>query len=286
MSGKFSREEAVARLRAERDAGRAVYDALCGSGITAKFAARGGADLVTTFNLAYYRMQGLSSMAGYLPIGDANAITLELGERFILNVVKECPVVAGVLGSDPTRDMFRFVDRLAEAGFDGVMNCPTVALIDGKFRRDLEETGMGFRREVEVLAYAGRRGMFTKAFCTTPEEALAMAEAGVDNIIAHFGNSSGGSIGSKTVTSIQEGAARAAAVLDALGPRFEDRIVTCHGGAIETPEHFASLLELEGRLDGYVGGSSAERFPVEEAVPRAARGFKSVRLRKAGQPSA
>ncbi|MBI2132064.1 MAG: phosphoenolpyruvate hydrolase family protein [Candidatus Tectomicrobia bacterium] len=280
MAGKFTRDEVVARLRAERRAGRAIYDALCGSGITAKFAARGGADLVSTFNLAYFRMQGLSSMAGYLPIGDANAITLELGERSILNVVKECPVVAGVLGADPTRDMACFVDRLAGAGFHGVMNCPTVALIDGKFRLDLEETGMGYAKEVEVLAYAHRKGLFTKAFCTTPEEALAMADAGADNIIVHFGNSSGGSIGSKTVLGLDPAAQRAAALLDALAPRYGDRIVTCHGGALERPADFEALLAKESRLDGYVGGSSAERFPIEEAVPRATREFKAIRTRK------
>ncbi len=268
------------RLRAERDAGRALYDALCGSGITAKFAARGGADLVTTFNLAYYRMQGLSSMAGYLPIGDANALTLELGERAVINAVKECPVVAGVLAVDPTRDMVRFLERLRAAGFDGVMNCPTVALIDGKFRMDLEETGMGYAVEVKVLAAAGRMGLFTKAFCTSPEEALAMAEAGVDNIIVHFGNSSGGSIGSKTVMDLDDAAGRAAAVCDALAARYGDRIITCHGGAIETAGDFEALLGREGRLDGYVGGSSAERFPIEKAVPEAAQSFKAVRLRK------
>ncbi len=274
------KSEILARLGAEKNAGRAIYDALCGSGITAKFAARGGADLLTTFNLAYYRMQGLSSMAGYLPIGDANAITLELGERSILNVVRGCPVVAGVLATDPTRNMFSFVDRVEAVGFHGVMNCPTVALIDGNFRKDLEETGMGFSKEVDVLGYASRKGMFTKAFTTTPDEALAMAEAGVDNVIIHFGNSSGGSIGSNTVVPLDEAARRATAIFDALLPRYRDRIFTCHGGAIETPRDFEKLLDLESRFDGYVGGSSAERFPVEDAVPRAAQGFKSVRLRK------
>src|SRR5918994_3768874 len=203
--GRLDRATIVASLRAERDAGRAIYDALCGSGITAKMAARGGASMVTTHSLAYFRMQGLSSMAGYLPICDANALTLELGERALLNVVRDCPVVAGLLCVDPTRDMARFLERIAAAGYDGVMNCPTVALIDGKFRSDLEETGTGFAREVDVLGEASRMGLFTKAFCTTPAEALAMAGAGVDNIIVHFGNSSGGSIGSKTV--LAQGAA-------------------------------------------------------------------------------
>ncbi len=274
----FERQRIVERLRAEIAAGRAIYDALCGSGITAKMAAIGGADLISTFNLADYRMQGLSSMAGYLPIGDANAITLELGERSILNVVTNCPVIAGVLGADPTRDMRRFVDRLAAAGFAGVMNCPTVALIDGKFRADLEETGLGYAHEVDVLRYAHAEGLFTKAFCTTPDEALAMAEAGVDNIIVHFGNSSGGTIGSTTVIGLDEAASRASAVCDALAAGHGDRILTCHGGALETPGDFETLLVREPRLHGYVGGSSAERFPIEQSVPEATRGFKAVRL--------
>ena len=280
MAGRFTKGDVVTRLRGEREAGRAIYDALCGSGITAKFAAKGGADLITTFNLAHYRMQGLSSMAGYLPIGDANAVTLELGERSILNVVEDCPVVAGVLGVDPTRDMSRFLVKVGEAGFDGVMNCPTVALIDGTFRLALEETGLGYAKEVEVLGEASRMGLFTKAFCTTPEEALAMADAGVDNLIVHIGNSSGGSIGSNTVVRLDGAARRAAAVCDALAARHEDRIVTCHGGFLESPEDFEALLKREGRLDGYVGGSSAERFPIEQSVPEAARAFKAVRLWK------
>ncbi len=280
MNGKYNRQQVVARLRAERDAGRAIYDALCGTGITAKMAALGGADLVTTFNLAHFRMQGLSSMAGYLPIGDANAITLELGERSIVQAVGDTPVVAGVLGADPTRDMRLFVRKLADVGFDGIMNCPTVALIDGKFRSDLEETGLGYDREVEVLGYASGLGLFTKAFCTSPGEALAMAEAGVDNIIVHFGNSSGGTIGSATVMDEDQVVQRTAAVCDALAAKHGDLIVTCHGGAIETPEDFAEFLAKEPRLDGYVGGSSAERFPIEDAVPKATRAFKTVALPK------
>jgi predicted TIM-barrel enzyme len=278
MAGKLDREAIVRRLRAEREAGRAIYDALCGSGITAKMAARGGANMVTTHSLAYFRMQGMSSMAGYLPICDANALTLELGERALVNVVHDCALVAGLLCVDPTRDMARFLQKVAAAGFDGVMNCPTVALIDGKFRSDLEETGMGFSREVDVLAQASRMGLFTKAFCTSADEALAMAEAGVDNIIIHFGNSSGGTIGSRTVMGHEAALARAAAVLDALAMRFAKLIVTCHGGAIETPADFERFLRAEPRLHGYVGGSSAERFPIETSVVEATRRFRSIRL--------
>jgi len=281
MATEFTRLTVVERLHAEIDDGRPIYDALCGSGITAKMAAHGGADLITTHCLAYFRMQGMSSMAGYLPICDANALTLELGERALVNVVRECALVAGLLCVDPTRDMTRFLERIQGAGYDGVMNCPTVALIDGKFRSDLEETGMGFAREVAVLGSASRMGLFTKAFCTSPEEALAMAEVGVDNIIVHFGNSSGGTIGSKTVLEEDIARNRAGAVLDALSDRFSDRIVTCHGGSIESPADFERFLRLEPRLHGYVGGSSAERFPIEASVAEAARQFKSIKLPKA-----
>jgi predicted TIM-barrel enzyme len=278
MAAKSDRAAIVARLRTEIDNGRAIYDALCGSGITAKMAARGGASMVTTHSLAYFRMQGLSSMAGYLPICDANALTLELGERALINVVRECPLIAGLLCVDPTRDMRRFIEKVAAAGYDGVMNCPTVALIDGKFRSDLEETGMGFAREVDVLGMASSLGLFTKAFCTSVDEALAMAEAGVDNIIIHFGNSSGGTIGSKTVLDHDSALGRAAAILDALSPKFSSRIVTCHGGAIETSVDFERFLKAEPRLHGYVGGSSAERFPIEKSVVEATRQFRSIRL--------
>lgn len=239
-------------------------------------AARGGVDMITTHILAYFRMQGLSSMAGYLPIGDANAITLELGERSLLNVIEDCPVIAGILYADPTRDMHRCVDRLAAVGYYGAMNCPTVALIDGKFRSNLEETATGYAREIDVLGYASSQGLFTKAFCTTPEETFAMAEAGVDNLIIHFGNSSGGTIGSETVINYDDAAQRVALCTDVLGDKYGDRIITCHGGAIETPEHFAELIKLAPRLHGYVGGSSAECFPIEDSVPAVTRGFKAV----------
>jgi predicted TIM-barrel enzyme len=234
--------------------------------------------MVTTHSLAYFRMQGLSSMAGYLPICDANALTLELGERALANVVHECPLIAGLLCVDPTRDMGKFLEKVAAAGYHGVMNCPTVTLIDGKFRSDLEETGMGFAREVDVLGTASRMGLFTKAFCTSAEEALALAEAGVDNIIIHFGNSSGGTIGSKTVLGHNVARERAATILDALASKFADRIVTCHGGAIETAAEFERFLQAEPRLHGYVGGSSAERFPIEISVTEATRRFRSIKL--------
>src|SRR4029078_1410991 len=281
MAGNHSRASIVERLRAEIRAGRPIYDALCGSGITAKMDARGGADMATTHCFVYFRMKGMSSMAGYLPICDANALTLELGERALVNVVRDCPLVAGVLCFDPTRDRARFLETVAAAGYDGVMNCPNVALIDGKFRNDLEETGMGFAREVDVLGCASRMGLFTKAFCTSPEEALAMAEVGVDNIIVHFGNSSGGTIGSKTVLAEDVARKSASVVRDALSAKFSDRIVTCHGGAIETPADLERFLKLEPRLQGDVGGSWGGRLPIATCCVQATRDFKYVKLLKA-----
>ena len=276
MARVFGRMEVVERLRKEVSARRPLFDALVGSGITAKFAEAGGADLITTFILAYWRMQGLSSMAGSLPIGDANAMVLDLGERAILPAVRDTPVIAGLLGADPTRDMARHLDKVAAVGFSGVMNCPTLALVDGKFRHDLEETGMTYRKEVEMIRLAHARGMFTKAFATTVEEALMMVGAGADNVIAHLGNSSGGSIGSRSAVGLEDGAQRIAAICRAVKRERPQVFVTCHGGAMETPEQVRAVLAQVPELDGYVGGSSAERFPIEESVTAAARAFKAL----------
>lgn len=274
----MTQADILGRLRGEIAAGRAIFDAFCGTGITAKMAARGGADMITSHVLAYFRMQGMSSMAGYLGIGDANAITRELGERFVVNAAPDCPVMAGVLAVDPTRDMNAFVDGLVKIGYAGIMCCPTITLIDGKFRQDLEDGGMGFQREIEVLAHAAGAGVFTKAFVTTPEEGAAMVDAGVDNIIVHFGNSSGGTIGASTVMDHDASIARTSAICDAVLDKAPETILTIHGGSIETPADFAAMLADEPRIHGYVGGSSAERFPVEDAVPKAAQAFKSIRL--------
>ncbi len=156
------------------------------------------------------------------------------------------------------------------------MNCPTVALIDSKFRLNLEETGTGYAREIDVLGYASSQGLFTKAFCTTPEETLAIAEADVDNRMIYFGNSSGGTIGPEKVMNYDDAAQRAALCTDVLSDKYGDRIITCHGGAIEKSEHFAEFIKLAPQLHGYVGSSSAERFPIEDSVPAVTRGFKAV----------
>jgi len=278
MVKRFTREEIGVRLKTEVQKNRAVFDAFAGTGISAKFAEAGGADMITTHILARFRMAGLSSMAGYLSIADANAVTLELGKRDILPVVKATPVMAGLLGADPTRNMDTFLDEIIAAGFSGTLNCPTLALIDGNFRRTLEETGVTYDKEVEMIGLAHRKGLYTKAFCTTLEEAEKMLEAGCDNIIAHGGNTSGGSIGSKTVTSLDDLSNLIETIINVVKKKKPETLVTCHGGAAETPQDIAYLLSKVKGLDGYVGGSTAERIPVEKSITEAVKGFKDIQL--------
>jgi predicted TIM-barrel enzyme len=280
MVKRFTREEIGSRLKTEIQKGRAIFDAFAGTGISAKFAEVGGADMITPHILARFRMAGHSSMAGYLCIADANALTLELGKRDIIPVIKNTPVMAGLLGADPTRNMEYFLDEIIAAGFSGILNCPTLALVDGVFRKTLEETGVTFDKEVEMTAIAHRKGLYTKAFCTTKDEAQKMLDAGCDNIIAHGGNTSGGSIGSKTVTSLDGMVGLIQDIIDFVKSKKPETIVTCHGGATETPQDVQYLLDKAKGLDGYVGGSTAERLPVEKSITQAVKAFKDVRLPK------
>ena len=278
MVKRYEREEIVNRLKAETDQGRAIFDAFAGTGISAKFAEAGGADMITTHILARFRMAGLSSMAGYLSIADANAVTLELGKRDIIPIIQNTPVMAGLLGTDPTRDMASFLDEIIAAGFSGLLNCPTIALIDGNFRQTLEETGLTFDKEVEMMAIAHQKGLYTKAFCSTPAEALKMLEAGCDNIIAHGGNTSGGTTGSQTVTPLDSMVELVQTIIDAVKAKKAETLVTCHGGATVTPQDVQYLLDNTKGLGGYVGGSTAARLPVEKSITAAVKDFKDTHL--------
>ncbi len=239
-----------------------------------------GGDLISTYPIAKYRMAGLSSMAAYLPLCDSNQTTLELGEREILPIVKQVPVCAGFLGADPTRDMGRYLDKLIAVGFSGVLNCPTLALVDGNFRLALEETGLSFSAEVEVMRMASQKGLFTHAFCSTVAEAEAMVKVGCDMIVAHMGNSLGGTIGAKTAVSLEAAIKRIQAILDASRALKPEVLVICHGGPIASPEDFAVVAEKVRGIDGYMGGSTGERFPVEKGITEQTRKFKSVRARR------
>lgn len=278
MVKRYEREEIIERLNGEIEKGRAIFDAFAGTGISGKFAEAGGADMITTHILARFRMAGLSSMAGYLSIADANAVTLELGKRDLIPIIKETPVMAGLLGTDPTRNMDSFLDEIIAAGFSGLLNCPTIALIDGNFRQVLEETGLTFDKEVEMMAIAHGKGLYTKAFCATPEEAMKMLDAGCDNIIAHGGNTSGGTTGSKTVTPLDAMVELVQNIIDMVKGKKPETLVTCHGGATVTPQDVQYLLDNTKGLDGYVGGSTAERLPVEKSITGAVKDFKGTKL--------
>jgi predicted TIM-barrel enzyme len=189
MAIKFSRKEIVARLN-EVAARGVIFEAAVGSGISAKWSEAGGADLIATYNIAKYRMMGYSRV-GYFPIGDANQIVLDLGKREILPQIKNVPVIAGVFGADPTRDMSTFLDEVAAAGFSGVLNCPTLALLDGNFRKGIEKSGFGYQKEIDMIAVAHGKDLFTQAFVTDEEEARKMVAAGVDLVIGHLGGTLG-----------------------------------------------------------------------------------------------
>ncbi|MFQ5962481.1 MAG: phosphoenolpyruvate hydrolase family protein, partial [Candidatus Methylomirabilales bacterium] len=265
-----------ARMKKTREAGRPLYTVGAGTGISAKFVEAGGADLVSTYPIAKYRMAGLSSMAGYLPLCDSNATTLEMGEREILPIIKEIPVAAGLLGADPTRDMNRLLDRVWEVGFSGILNCPTLALVDGNYRLALEETGLSFAREVEMIRLARLKDLFTHAFCSTVKETELMVEAGCDMVVAHMGNSVGGTIGSKTVVSIDEAVEKIQTICDTAKKRNPEVLVICHGGPIAFPEDFQQVFRRTSNLDGFMGGSSGERFPVEKGVAEVTGKYKAI----------
>jgi predicted TIM-barrel enzyme len=278
MAPKYDRQEVVARMRTEVAAGRPLYTVGVGTGITAKFAEVGGADLVSTYPMAKGRMMGLSSMAYYLPLCDSNATTLAMGEREILPVIQDTPVAAGLLGADPTRDMGRLLDHVREIGFSGILNCPTLTLVDGNFRLSLEETGLCFAKEVEMVRLARQRDLFSHAFCTSVSEVEMMVDAGCDMVVAHMGNSVGGSVGARTALSLDEAAAKIQGICDAAKKLNPDVLVICHGGPTAYPEDLDYVLRHTTNVDGFMAGSSGERFPVEKSVTEVTRRYKSIPL--------
>jgi len=277
----FSRDDVLRRLRAEISQGRPIVGAGAGTGISAKFAEQGGADLIVIYNSGRFRMAGHGSLAGLLAYGDANAIVKEMGEREILPVVRNVPVIAGVMGTDPLRRMEHLLAELDALGFSGINNFPTVGLIDGRFRMELERTGMGFSREVEMIRAAHELGFFTCVYVFNPDEAAAMAQVGADAVIAHVGLTVGGSIGlsDQDALSLEKAAAVVQAIADAAKRIKTDVLVLCHGGPIATPEDAAYVLS---RCDaqGFVGASSMERLPVETAIATTTRAFKSITPRR------
>lgn len=274
---KYTRAESLDRIEATIEAGDPVIGAGAGTGISAKFAERGGVDLLIIYNSGRYRMNGRGSLAGLLPYGDANEIVVEMGHE-VIPVVEDTPVLAGVNGTDPFRDMSVFIEDLRRRGFSGVQNFPTVGLIDedSSYRKNLEETGMGYDKEVEMIREASEQGMLTCPYVFTEEQAAAMTEAGADVIVSHMGLTTSGDIGAETALDLDDAAERVQAHHDAAKAVRDDVHVICHGGPIAWPDDAAYVLNNTEGVVGFFGASSIERLATEEAIENQAREFKEI----------
>jgi predicted TIM-barrel enzyme len=277
----IGRDVALARLRARVDAREPILGAGAGTGISAKFAERGGVDLIIIYNSGRFRMAGRGSLAGLLPYGDANAIVVDMA-REVLPVVKDTPVLAGVCGTDPFRIIPVFLRELKAMGFDGVQNFPTVGLIDGVFRANLEETGMGYDLEVEMIREARKLDMLTCPYVFDAASAREMAKAGADVLVAHLGLTTKGSIGAKTALTLSEAAARVQEMHDAARTVRSDVFVICHGGPIAEPADVEAVLAQTKGIAGFFGASSIERFATEVGIEEQARRFRKIALPGAG----
>jgi len=272
---RIPREAILERLRAKAARGEPIVGGGAGTGISAKSEEAGGIDLIVIYNSGRYRMAGRGSLAGLMPYGDANAVVLELAAE-VLPVVRHTPVLAGVCASDPFRNPDLFLDELARLGFSGVQNFPTVGLIDGTFRQNLEETGMGYGLEVELVRLARRKDLLTTPYVFSAEDARAMAEAGADLLVCHLGLTAGGSIGARTTLRLEaapELVDRWAEAALALRPEI---LLLVHGGPVATPEDARFVLERSRHCHGFYGASSLERLPVERAIAEEVRRFASI----------
>ncbi len=272
---RIPRGAILERLRAKAARGEPIVGGGAGTGISAKSEEAGGIDLIVIYNSGRYRMAGRGSLAGLMPYGDANAVVLELAAE-VLPVVRHTPVLAGVCASDPFRNPDLFLDELARLGFSGVQNFPTVGLIDGTFRQNLEETGMGYGLEVELVRLARRKDLLTTPYVFSAEDARAMAEAGADLLVCHLGLTAGGSIGARTTLPLEaapELVDRWAEAALALRPEI---LVLVHGGPVATPEDARFVLERSRHCHGFYGASSLERLPVERAIAEEVRRFASI----------
>jgi predicted TIM-barrel enzyme len=279
MPNPYARQQVLNRLNANIARGEPILGAGAGIGLSAKFIERGGGDLIIIYNSGRFRMSGHGSLCGLLAFGDANAIVMEMGEREVLPVVKETPVIAGVNGTDPTRRMSHFLGQVRDMGFSGVNNFPTVGLFDGNFRRELEETGLGFYREVEMIRIAREMELFTIVYTCSPDEARQMAEAGADAVIVHVGLTAGGSIGMKqTRTTLEESAAQVREQTAAVRAVRDDVLIFAHGGPIANPPDAEYIYQHTDAV-GFIGASSIERLAAEPAIQETTAAFKKLRLR-------
>jgi len=272
---RITREECLKRLRKTVSEGKPIIGTGAGTGISAKWAEAGGADLIIIYNSGRYRMAGRGSLAGLMPFGDANQIVVEMASE-VLPIVKNTPVLAGVCGTDPFRLMEIFLKGLKDMQFSGVQNFPTVGLIDGVFRQNLEETNMGYGLEVNMIAKAHELDMLTTPYVFNEEDAQKMAAAGSDLLVAHMGLTTKGSIGAKTALTLEESAKRVQKIHDAAKAVNPDILVICHGGPIAEPEDAAYILENTEGVVGFFGASSIERLPTERAIKDQVQRFKAI----------
>ncbi len=272
----YGRTEVVERLNDVLSKGQAIIAAGAGTGISAKFIEKGGADLIIIYNSGRFRMAGHGSTAGLMAYGDANAVAMEIGEFEVLPIVEEIPVICGVHGSDPRRRMWHHLLKVKEMGFSGVNNFPTHCIVDGKFRQILEETGMSFQKEVEMIALARKMDLFSIVYVSSPRGAKSMAEVGADAIIAHVGTTVGGSIGvTEASCTLDDAVASTQAVIDAGRSVRDDILFLTHGGPVLSPEDAAYVIERTDAV-GFVGASSLERIAVEDSLVNLTRKFKSI----------
>jgi len=272
---RFERSELLKKFRAMVARGEPIVGAGAGTGLSAKCEEAGGVDLIVIYNSGRYRMAGRGSLAGLMPYGDANAIVVEMAGE-VLPVVKKTPVLAGVNGTDPFRDMDVFLDQLKALGFAGVQNFPTVGLIDGVFRTNLEETGMSYKLEVEMIAKARAKNLLTTPYVFNGADAKAMAEAGADIVVCHLGLTTGGTIGAQTALKLEDCPAQIDAwATEALAINPEI-LVLAHGGPVAEPADAAFIMKHARKCHGFYGASSMERLPVERALTEQVRKFKAI----------
>lgn len=271
----LTRAENLAKFKEQVASGKILVGVGAGTGITAKSSEAGGADMLIIYNSGRYRMAGRGSLAGLLSYGDANQIVVEMGAE-VLPVVKHTPVLAGVCGTDPFRVMEIYLKQLKAQGFNGVQNFPTVGLIDGVFRQNLEETGMGYGLEVEMIRKAHELDMLTCPYVFDPDQARAMAEAGADILVAHMGLTTKGTIGAKTALTLDDCVTKIKAIIKAGREVNPDIMVICHGGPIAEPDDAQYVISRVPEIDGFFGASSIERFAAERGIKAQAAAFKAI----------
>lgn len=269
------REVVLSRLRDQATRRVPIIGAGAGTGISAKCAQAGGADLIVIYNSGRFRMAGHGSLSGLMPYGDANRIVVEMACE-VLPVARDVPVLAGVCGTDPFRLMHVFLQEIKAIGFSGVQNFPTVGLIDGLFRQNLEETGMSFSKEVEMIGIARELDLLTTPYVFSPEEAVEMAAAGADVLVAHMGLTTKGLIGARTAKTLDEAVAEIQAIHDAAKTERDEILVICHGGPVSEPDDVRYVLENTEGIVGFFGASSVERLPTEQAITAQVRAFKEI----------